>query len=420
MTIEVKLPGNTFRGVVKMSKRRCVEVHDYEIDGNVITGIGAAGVTASVYFAPADESCVFSADVVCDESGAYRFELPQAPCECDLLQVMRVYENTGETKEFDNLITDLGLEGLNSGTGLYYQNGSSDPTRFVVGVGNTPASYTDTGIESPVAGISVAASGVTDTLANSGAPDYYSSRVTRMTFALGAVVGNLAECGIVNGTSNTSAALTRALLKEGGSPITFPVTAVEQLIATYEIRSYPPLEDTTGVFLVEHYDGSTLVDTVEHTYVSRCIRVQAAPSAASVLQPEVTSGLSLFNRYGPGDLFMAESGAGRMVAMAGESSELFAPTANASMRDNAAPMGSAVGVSSTVDHPYVPGSFERVNEVRLAANAANFPTGIGHIRVGSSGIPSNGRWWAVSITPKIPKDADRTLELTFKMSTGRA
>ncbi len=150
------------------------------------------------------------------------------------LQVVRPDGTVKQEAEFDNLVTDIGLNRMGS---------ASDYLAWCqVGTGSTAPTVTDTALSARVAG-----SGTTNSStggAQPGAP-YYAWRIKTFVFSAGSATGNIAEVGV--GWDSTGALFSRALvLDSGGSPTTITVLADETLYVTYEFRLYAPTVDTTG------------------------------------------------------------------------------------------------------------------------------------------------------------------------------
>ncbi len=140
---------------------------------------------------------------------------------------------------FPNLVTDTGLNRI--GTGAYL-------TSCHVGNSNATPNVLDTSLDGYMAGTSTIQADSTG--AQSTAP-YYGWRTRTYRFALGAVVGNVAEVGIATGAGSTSTLFSRALvLDEFGAPTTVTVLADEVLDVTYQLRLYPDLVDRTGSIVV--------------------------------------------------------------------------------------------------------------------------------------------------------------------------
>ncbi len=157
-----------------------------------------------------------------------------------------------ELPPFHNLITNLGLDRFGSvaSNSLYL--------RCHVGTGTATPSVTDTQLQTFLASVSPTTS-PSESVANSGPPDYYSRRTFTWTSAIGALGNNnLTEIGI-SGQNTNGLLFSRELIRDsGGNPAAFPISADEQLQVTYELRLYPNLTDVPATVMV----GSNSHDTI--------------------------------------------------------------------------------------------------------------------------------------------------------------
>ena len=158
--------------------------------------------------------------------------------------------------EFDNLITDTGLDHVYNcptaayGIGYYCNN-------VCVGTGNAAPANTDTSLSNFLASTGIYDSFGTTTYV-AGPPTYWKS-VRSYTFGTGVAAGNLTEIGTypTNGSSNLL--FSRALIVDGGgAPTTLVVEADEILTVTYELRVYIDTADVIGTFV----SGGVTYDTV--------------------------------------------------------------------------------------------------------------------------------------------------------------
>lgn len=162
-----------------------------------------------------------------------------------------------QTLEFDNLITDTGLDQIfnspNFAYGFGYYIGNC-----CVGAGNTPPAYTDTSLVSQIASI-YGINGVDRVVSKTyvpGPPAYWRM-INTYRFGTGVAAGNIAEVGIF--PHNDGRLFSRALVLDGaGNPTTLTVLSDEILDVTYELRFYLDTSDTVGTFTI---DG-ILYDTV--------------------------------------------------------------------------------------------------------------------------------------------------------------
>lgn len=159
---------------------------------------------------------------------------------------IRVLHADGTHDDFNdspNLITNQGKDIY----GNIYPAGYSGSYGGVgVGTGNAVPSASDTALEIPLAATSNLTAGVES--APSLVAPYATEASGTFTFAVGAVVGNIAEVGLMlnKGTlAATDKVFSRALIMVGGSPGTITVLATDQLIVTYTL-TMTYAADTTG------------------------------------------------------------------------------------------------------------------------------------------------------------------------------
>jgi hypothetical protein len=146
--------------------------------------------------------------------------------------ILGTEESTGW---FPNLITNQGLNRL--GTALDVTNACQ------VGSGSAVPQFTDTGLQTFVAGSNTIQASTAGAQASS---PYYAFQTRTYRFAAGTATGNLSEVGV--GWATTGANLfSRALIVDGsGNPITITVLPTEVLDVTYQIRNYPQVTDTNS------------------------------------------------------------------------------------------------------------------------------------------------------------------------------
>lgn len=278
---------------------------------------------------------------------------------------------------FENLVTDNGLDALAS------VNASELVLYCGAGAGTTPPSNGDSALQSALGSRSSPATqvtGPTTTLV-----DHTFLRCV-YTFAIGAVVGNVAEIGTFSATTGGTM-FSRALIKDtGGNPTTVTVLADEQLVVTYELRKYPPLTDHSGTI-------SITVDGVPTNY-NYTIR-------AANFNTDLASYWAAMRPFTAWNVNAYASEAGTLAAIGGQ------------------PAG-GVQQSSRAVAAYTPGSFYRDATFTWGIGTANFATGIGTIAFGDvTNYSTGGAGYQISFSPKLPKNATRTLALPFRLSWGR-
>lgn len=158
-----------------------------------------------------------------------------------------------DTGWFPNLITNQGMDWIGSAppnTNVSYGQ-QYIGTHCGVGTGTTTPAFTDTQLTSflamypPTSGNNV--EGFSSSQYVAGPPAYWSG-IRTYNFAIGAVVGNIAEVGIGNtaSTDTQPQLFTHALILVGGSPGTITVTSSDALVVYHEMRLY--LDLTTNAY----------------------------------------------------------------------------------------------------------------------------------------------------------------------------
>lgn len=154
----------------------------------------------------------------------------------------------------DNLVTDSGLDSYATAA-----NNSLAFRYIQVGSGSATPETIDTALQTYMAGIQIFPElGDTNSGYNNVSPRYYWDEATQ-TFAVGAVVGNVAELGLAS--AGTGGVLfSRALIKDaGGDPTTVTVLSDEQLRITYQVRYY--LNETDDTYALDLGEWSGTVTT---------------------------------------------------------------------------------------------------------------------------------------------------------------
>lgn len=268
-----------------------------------------------------------------------------------------------------NLITDIGMDRIGSG--------SSIGTYCRIGTGTTAPANADTQLVSQSAQTSALA-GATSS-ANAGAPNYESTFTATYEFALGAVVGNMAEVGI--GWATTGATLfSRALILDGGgSPTTITVLVTEILQVTYRFTLWPVLTDATG---------TVVISGVSYAYTARASNVGTV-LAANVL----------------GSLLLSAAGAGYNGAIGATTS---------------VPAGSNAALTASSLTAYTNGTYYRDYTLSAAIGAVNLAGGIRCITANGAGTSGGVNFRTqIEFTPPIPKDNTKVLSLTMRQAWSR-
>ena len=269
--------------------------------------------------------------------------------------------------EFDNLITDIGLDRIATGASL---------ANIHLGTGTTAPATTQTGLITFAAQTALYQSELTTTVA--GATPYTETSY-RYRFNPGTAVGTFSEIGAAWTSAASGSLFSRALiLDSGGSPTTITVLSDEYLDVEYRVRMYVPTTDATGVLTISG---------VPYPYT-----IRAASSAS--WRPNVTSALVSLQTvtfYGAGAALGPITGS---------------PTG-----------ASGVGGGFSASYPaYVPGSFARSASITVGLASGNAAGGIQAISFiwGTGAIHMQARF----DTP-IPKDSTKILSFPLLVSWNR-
>lgn len=289
---------------------------------------------------------------------------------------LHIYDEHGnlkrETDWIPNLITNLGLDRMPVG----------DIGSFLrIGTGTATPAFTDTALQAQVASTNTIQS---TSAANAGTPNYEYTWTETYEFALGAVVGNMAEIGVGWTASTANTLGTRARILDGAlNPTTITVTASEQLRVTYRWTFYPKITDTTG---------TVVISGVTYNYTARIYNA-ASTWGARFIQQVFSTSLSEYNAY---------SGTLGTITSSG-------------------PSGSVVVSFGTVSFAaYTNGNYYRDFTISSTSAQGNVAGGIQSVGLrGTNG--ASGQAWATQIqfSPVIPKDNTKTMSLTFRFSWAR-
>lgn len=137
-----------------------------------------------------------------------------------------------------------------------------------VGTDNTPATQNDTGLNGYIAGADEFDIIDTQNGAQAGTPWYGWKRIT-WRYPEGTAAANLQEIGAGWSELDGSNLASRALIvdPQTGTPTSVTPLPDELLDATYEMRYYPPLVDTTG---------TVTLDGVDYNWVCRAANVNSS------------------------------------------------------------------------------------------------------------------------------------------------
>ena len=287
---------------------------------------------------------------------------------------------------FSNLITNAGLNEL--GANANWTGTGTGQIFFACGVGSgstTPA-FTDTALVSQVARSSTKQA---DTNGVQGSAPYFGWRRITYRFAAGVAAGNLAEVGIFTAAASGICWSRALILDGGGAPTTITVLADEILDVTYECRNYPPTADVPW---------SATISGVSYSGVVRAQEV-TGNSYTSLWAPGQWVG------SGTGGV-MVNTGSGNAWCQAYATQTLGAITGS--------PAGTAFPAQTVTGSAYVSGNYYRDHTVTWDVTRGNAPGGIGSFRF----LSIMGSF-QMSVTPVIPKDATKTMNINVRVSWGR-
>lgn len=271
---------------------------------------------------------------------------------------------------FPNLITNVGLNQIGWGSYL---------SACHVGTNNTAPNVNDTILGGYLAGTT------TRQAESSGAQataPYYGWKTITYRFALGAVVGNVAEVGIATRRENggSTVLFSRALvLDELGSPTTVTVLADEILDVTYQIRLYPPLADVVQT-------GVTITGSGTHTVTTRASTVTASHWGGYL------GSIASFTPNAPNNIIVYNGAIGSITS---------------------GPSGSP-GYAYAYNLAYGNNNLYRDGGASYGLNQANLSGGI---RSAAWGTTLGN--YQCEFDPVITKDATKTLNLIFRLAWAR-
>lgn len=268
--------------------------------------------------------------------------------------------------EFDNLVTDIGLE--------YYARGWPNTTFFMCAVGNgtNAPDPSNTTLGNQIARTLLSSNG-----AGAGGPPSYS-RWFRLSgrFNAGAISNTITEIGIVHRDNNVLWC-RQLILDEQGNPTSLVVLPNEFLDVSYTLHTYPNLQDRVFSFVL---------GGVTYNCIARLARAGVGPNTV-VMNILPVQGQTVYSTQTLGDI--TSSPAGENVA--------FSTIANLTSWDSATP-------------------YTRNCTLTLALGTGNVSGGIGSMLV----LDRLGYFYhQISFTPVLPKDATTTITLVFSNTVSR-
>lgn len=284
----------------------------------------------------------------------------------------RIKAATGEivqSVEFDNLITDIGLNRVGTAVATTY---------CYVSTSTTTPDVLDTSMSGLIAATSTIQTYVSNRTTST---PYWVEQSRTYRFGVGAAAGNISKVGIGWNSTGASGLWSSALvLDTNGTPTTITVLSDEYLDVTYTLRYYPPLTDSTYTVTISGVDytiNSRTADitnaSVDQYYMMSCSTSVGVYSGPCVLGA-ITSGIT-------GSTGNAAGGA----------------TANS----------------------YVNNSLKATSTATFGLSAGNLTGGITGIKLSSGTGVLVRSDIQMTISPAIPKNNTKTMSLSFEISWGR-
>ena len=233
-----------------------------------------------------------------------------------------------------------------------------------VGTGGTTPVFADTSLENFLAASTSAGWSANTSVLNGS--DYEKESQAIYSFAIGSVVGNIAELGVAQSSNET--ADTRALFKDGvGDPTTITLTAVDQLVITYFVKKISSMTPTVGSISAT-VAGSPV--TIDFT-IRPCI-ASSGDGGSSASFPA-----SIYQTIGSTNLFMFVNDANRISV----NPTTFIPTLIDGGGDTSPEGGASVALTATgseVTHtmtfPIGTGNFQWVSATFSTSSSASVTT----------------------------------------------
>lgn len=279
-------------------------------------------------------------------------------------------------REFENLITNGGLDALGSGASV---NG------VAIGTGTTAPAFTDTSLAA------YANKTTTETVAAQYGNDgvgfgYRGWKKVTYQFQPGSLNGNYSEIGMIM-AGNQANLFSRALIVDGGgNPTTITILSDEYLTVYYTIRLYPPITDYVG--------------TVDIAGVGTGLEYTRRNQGLSSLVGPIYWVMGLET-----DFYNTTS----LLVYSGDLSANIA---------SGTPTGTSTGAQSGTQATYVPGNLY---------NQATYTFGLGYGNQQHKTYMMNNQWTpliggpkhAWSLTTPFTKINTQVLTVTFRISWGR-
>ena len=300
--------------------------------------------------------------------------------------------------EFENLITDAGLNALGTGTSI----GTLINGFMGCGTNATAPAVSDTTLGAEIAPTATHRSnsvgGIGDVVASGPAFAYWSRKITRL-FVEAQANGNLTELGMFQ-TSGASTMWCRQLFKDGaGVPTVIVKTVADQLRVTYEVRVYIPADATISPLVISgaNYDVTTRAIDINDDYVwgANFVGSQGGMLVHFSGNSMVAGGIN--------------------YCLTVDNDVLVSPTGTLA--------GASAACSSIVGSGYVSGNFWRDITTIWEPAVGNHAGGIGSLvscLALPNGTPNLGSMhFQQKFAPKMPKDNTKRFTFVNRLSWGR-
>lgn len=280
--------------------------------------------------------------------------------------------------EFQNLITDAGLNAIGNGTTL-----DSLVQYLGVGTDNTSPAVSQTALGAQVGGRTNSNGGFADVVTSGASYSYWQLARTRL-FLEAEANGNLTELGMFSAATAGTMWCRQLFLDDLGNPTTLVKTSEEQLRVTYSWRIYPNQSQVEDVLTI---------DSVETSCLSRAMDIDGTYWNASGF-------LKLLGAWTPFNQNMR----------AYETNTFPAITAGDFT-------GTPAEASSRTVQAYSNGNFYKDIDIVWEPAVANFATGIGAVAFGP--CASFTRGLGTTFTPKVQKINTQRFTFRARIAWGR-
>ena len=301
-----------------------------------------------------------------------------------------------QTLQFDNLITDTGMNRIAGNAGAGVVEGQTLFDRCLLSTSATTPTVTDTVMGGTQVSTATTSVVYPTTTVTSGSPNYVFTLQHGWKFATGAATGTWSSVGMEY--SIGSLLFCRTLIRSGGTPTTLTILASESLDIRYDLTVTPVLTDGTGTV------------TINGTVYNWTSRVWAIGDAFGALKIKVSLGETNYGYTG--------------ALMGGGTIALGATTAGGLSSGNSPPQtgytslfssGGSTDPTSRTWAAYTSGSFSRA--ITYAWGSTIVATG-GVVSVNGAAVRMGGICppYQFIFSPAIPKGTTEELSLTFTVS----